>query len=156
MKKTWLEAIVWILILQVIGLALGLMTKDNIVSWYQLLHKSSLTPPSLTFSIVWPILYVMIALAGYSLWRQRKYHDAKIAFYFYSVQLIMNWAWTSLFFQLHYIGFSFVWILILTLLTLITICLTRKKFKFACFMLVPYFLWLMFASYLNGTIWMMN
>lgn len=156
MKKTWSQAIIWILILQVIGLMLGLMTKDNILSWYQLLHKSSLTPPPLLFSIVWPILYIMIALAGSSLWRQRNDPNAKLAFYFYSAQLIMNWIWTPLFFQLHYIGFSFVWILTLTLLTLITIYLTKKKFKFACLMLVPYFLWLLFASYLNGTIWMMN
>lgn len=156
MKKNWAQAIIWIVAFQIIGLVLGLLTKDNIMSWYQYLNKSNVTPPSIAFSIVWPILYVMIALAGYSLWRQRKDPDAKIAFYFYSAQLIMNWLWTPLFFQLHYIGLSFVWILILTLLTLITIYLTRKKFKFACLMLVPYFLWLLFASYLNGTIWMLN
>ncbi|MFA6303440.1 MAG: TspO/MBR family protein [Legionella sp.] len=156
MKKNWAQAIIWIVAFQVVGLVLGLLTKDNIMSWYQYLNKSNLTPPSIAFSIVWPILYVMIALAGYSLWRQRKDPDAKIALYFYSAQLIMNWLWTPLFFQLHYIGFSFVWILILTLLTLITIYLTRNKFKFACLMLVPYFLWLLFASYLNGTIWLLN
>ena len=156
MRKTWIQAIIWILVFQVIGLILGLMTKDNILSWYQLLHKSYLTPPALVFSIVWPILYVMIALAGYSLWRQRKEPGAKIALYFYSAQLLMNWAWTPLFFQLHYIGLSFIWILILSLLTLITIFLTKQKFKFACYMLVPYFLWLLFASYLNGSIWMLN
>lgn len=156
MKIKWSQAIIWILVLQVIGLTLGVMTKDNIASWYQLLHKSPLTPPSLIFSIVWPILYVMIALAGYFLWSRRKDPDAKIAFYFYSTQLIMNWAWTPLFFQLHCLGLSFIWILFLTLLTLITIYLTKTKFKFACYMLVPYFLWLIFASYLNGTIWMMN
>lgn len=156
MKKNWAQAIIWVVAFQVIGLILGLLTKDTIMSWYQYLNKSNLTPPSIAFSIVWPILYVMIALAGYSLWRQRKDPDAKIALYFYSAQLLMNWLWTPLFFRLHYIGLSFVWILILTLLTLITIYLTRKKFTFACLMLVPYFLWLLFASYLNGTIWMLN
>ena len=156
MKKTGSQAIIWILIFQIIGLTLGLMTKNNIMSWYQLLHKSELTPPSVVFSIVWSILYTMIALAGYSLWKQRNDHDARIALYYYGAQLIMNWIWTPLFFQFHYIGFSFLWILIIILLTFITLYLTKNKFKFAWFMLAPYFLWLIFASYLNGIIWIMN
>ncbi len=156
MKKTWLHAIIWILGFEIIGALLGLMTKDNIASWYQFLHKSNLTPPAVVFSILWPILYAMVALAGHSLWQQRRDPDAKIALYFYSAQLIMNWAWTPLFFQMHYIGFSFVWILILTVLTIITLYLTEKKFKFSCCMLVIYCLWLVFASYLNGRIWLLN
>jgi len=156
MKKIGLQAIIWILIFEGIGLLLGWITKNNIESWYQFLHKSDLTPPAYVFSIVWPILYAMIALSGLSLWKQRKDPDAKIALYCYSVQLVMNWAWTPLFFQMHYIGFSFIWILILTVLTLITIYLTEKKFKFVCLMLVIYCLWLVFASYLNGRIWLLN
>jgi tryptophan-rich sensory protein len=156
MKKEWIKMIVWIVVFQLIGLSLGLITQDNILSWYKLLHKSSLTPAPLVFSIVWPILYAMLALAGQSLWQQRSDHDARIALYFYGSQLLMNWSWTPLFFGLHYIGLSFVWILLLNILTLINIYLTKDKFKFACLMLVPYFLWLIFASYLNGMIWLLN
>lgn len=146
----------WIIIFQLIGYGLGQITKMNLTTWYGALHKSSLTPPSIVFAIVWSILYTMIAISGYYLWEYRKHPKAKLAFGFYSAQMILNWAWTPLFFNFHLITVSFYCIILISLLTLITILLTRNNFKISSILLAPYFMWLLFAGYLNGVILMLN
>jgi benzodiazapine receptor len=156
MLKRLMAIICWILVFQLIGYVLGNITQANTVTWYQNLHKSSLTPPDIVFPIVWSILYAMISLSGWSLWENHKNRKAKIALGFYSAQMILNWAWSPLFFNFHLIALSFYCIISITLLTLITILLTKNHFKFSSIMLIPYFIWLIFASYLNGALWMLN
>jgi translocator protein len=150
------SALLWILVFQFVGYLLGRMTRFNIETWYQTLHKSSLNPPEIVFPIVWGVLYVMIALAGWWLWQHRDQTRAKVALVFYGIQVLMNWAWTPIFFQFHQIQLSFYWIVGLLLVTLATIIITWNKFKFATIMLIPYWLWLVFACYLNGVIWLRN
>lgn len=156
MLKKLIGIIAWILIFQIIGYFIGTLSQVNSESWYQTLHKSSLTPPNIVFPIVWSILYAMIAVSGWYLWQHRQQPKAKTAFAFYSAQMVLNWAWSPLFFNFHLITLSFYCIILITLLTLITILLTKKDFKFSSIMLIPYFIWLIFASYLNGVIWMLN
>ncbi len=155
-KKGWIKLTIWIVTLQAIGFFLGLLTQANLQSWYVGLNKSMLTPPGWAFSIVWSILYVLLAVAGWELWRQRENIEIRPALYFYMSQLLMNWAWTPLFFQLHWIGFSLIWILILTSLTFLTIYSIKNKKKGISLLLIPYFIWLLFATYLNYAIWLLN
>jgi translocator protein len=155
-QKEIIQIVGWVLIFEFIGFCLGAITKANIYPWYEFLNKSIFTPPNITFSIVWPILYVMVALAGYLLWKHRHQSIAKTAIFFYALQILMNWSWTALFFQFHYIGLSFLWIVMIAGFTLVTIYLTKDKFKLISLILIPYFLWLVFAAYLNGAIWILN
>jgi tryptophan-rich sensory protein len=94
----------------------------------------------------------MIAIAGWLLWQQRNHAGAKPALFFYGIQLLMNWAWTPIFFQFHLIQLGFYWIIGIALATLITILIAWNKFKVVGVMLIPYWFWLVFASYLNGII----
>lgn len=149
-------ALLWIIVFQIIGYCLGMITQHDIVSWYPTLHKSTLTPPGIVFPIVWFILYCMLALSGYELWQYRHESKAKPALVFYVLQIILNWAWTPFFFYFHWIGVSLFCITAIILLTLITILLTRKTYKLSCILLIPYFIWLLFAGYLNAVIWMLN
>ena len=142
----------WIIFFESVGFLLGLLTSNNIPLWYAGLHKSALTPPAITFSIVWPILYAFIAFVGYQLWRNKE----KDIFHYYAVNVVFNWLWTPLFFSLHWIGFSFIWILILTLLTLVITIKLRKNYNYLSNLFFIYFLWLVFASYLNGVIYLSN
>jgi len=155
LKKTK-GIIVWIIFFQIVGYFLGVLTQVNIATWYQTLHKSSFTPPSIVFPIVWSILYTMIALSGWYLWQHRKQPKARKALGLYSAQMFLNWSWSPLFFNLHHIALSFYCIILITLLTLITILVTKNNFKFSSIMLIPYFIWLIYASYLNGVIWLLN
>ncbi len=154
-KKTWFKPILWIITFEAIGFFLGFITRANIHSWYDGLNKSILTPPGWVFSVVWSIFYMLLAIVAYSLWQQRKDDVMRPARYLFISKLLMNWAWTLLFFQCHWIGFSLVWLLILTCLTLLTIC-SIKNNQWMKVLLVPYFAWLVFATYLNDAIWLLN
>jgi translocator protein len=156
MLKKITGILAWILFFQIIGYLLGTISQADSSAWYQELHKSTLTPPAIVFPIVWTILYIMLALSGWSLWQHRSHPGAKVALVFYSAQMILNWAWSPLFFNFHQIALSFYCIVLIILFTLITILLTKKDFKFCSILLVPYFIWLVFASYLNAVIWMFN
>jgi tryptophan-rich sensory protein len=156
MRINWTKVLLWIVSLEFIGFLLGQVTQNNIDSWYNAINKSHLTPPSIVFSIVWPIMYVILAFIGYFLWSKRQDDELKMSLYVYAVQLVMNWTWTLIFFQLHLIGLSFFWLLVLCLLTLALIYNLKSRYSYISFMLTPYFLWLLFALYLNGFIWISN
>ena len=150
------DALLWIIVFQIMGYCLGTMTQSDIISWYPTLHKSTLTPPDIVFPIIWFILYCMIALSGCSLWQYRSQPKAKLALVFYAFQVLLNWAWTPLFFYFHWIGTSLLCIISIIILTLMTIIMTRNTYKLSCILLIPYFIWLIFAGYLNDMIWILN
>lgn len=149
-------ALLWILVFQMIGYCMGLITQHDILSWYPSLHKSILTPPNIVFPIVWVVLYCMIAVSGYSLWQYRYQPKAKLALVFYGLQVLLNWAWSPLFFYFHMIGVSLLCIIAIIIFTLITIIITRNTYKLSSIMLIPYLIWLIFAAYLNAIIWILN
>lgn len=156
MIKKLLGASLWILVFQIIGYFLGMMTQSNIATWYQTLNKSILTPPEIVFPIVWSILYVMLALVGWSLWLKRHQERAKLSLWLYGIQMLINWAWSPIFFSLHFVGIGFCLIIAMILIILIIILISWRNNKFISFLLIPYWFWLLFASYLNWAIWMKN
>ncbi|MDP3269974.1 MAG: TspO/MBR family protein [Legionella sp.] len=156
MTRKIISLTLWIVLFQAIAFGLGQITQSGMGAWYQSLEKSALNPPSIVFPVVWTILYIMIAAAGWWLWQHRYEKQARAPLFFYGVQLIMNWSWTPLFFYYHYIGTSFILILLIALFTLMTIIASKIHFRFTSILLIPYFVWLLFAAYLNGIIWLLN
>lgn len=150
------SALRWIVVFQLIGYFMGMITQHDIVSWYPTLHKSTLTPPDIFFPIVWFILYCMLAVSASALWQYRHQPKAKSALVFYGLQMLLNWAWTPFFFYFHWIGVSLFCITAIIILTLITIIITRKTYQLSCALLIPYLIWLLFAGYLNAVIWILN
>lgn len=148
--KNTLSLSLWIILLLGVSSIMGWLTNSGTDSWYAELTRSPLTPPGYVFGIVWPILYVMIAISGWSLWKNKASSRMKGLFI---AQLLLNWAWTPLFFHFHYVGLSVLCISLLTasVLSLIAACLYKNRF--AGYFLIPYGLWLCFATYLNSTIW---
>lgn len=153
--RKFLKALSWVISFQFIGFLIGQMTKNNIDTWYVHLIKSPLNPPQLVFPIAWSILYVMIALSGYCLFESKE-KDNALAKIFYIIQIIMNWTWTPIFFGLHQIKLSFIWIIFVGIFTLLTIIASFKKNICASILLMPYFIWVIFASYLNYYIFVHN
>lgn len=142
--------------IQLISLSVGMSNESHIPSWYAQLNKPGLTPPPITFPIVWTILYTMIATAGWWLWKHSPKPQARKAFRFFMLQLIMNWLWSPIFFYYHFIGLGVVWILALIVVTAYVIYLSFSHYRFSAYMLMPYLLWLCFAAYLNASIWYLN
>lgn len=153
--KSYLFPALWIVIFLLIASIIGDMTRFEIPDWYRSLSKPLLNPPDIVFPIVWTSLYIMLAITGWRLWRDRKTNAPK-AFPLFAVQMLMNWAWSYFFFKFHMLGFSFVWILGMVALLVCLILTIRHNDRVATIFLLPYLLWISFASYLNGMIWYLN
>ena len=155
-KSLFSPVIVWIIIFELISAAIGFSTRSGMYPWYIDLNKSSLTPPGYIFSIVWPILYCSLAILGYRLYRKKKSPDTIILIKLYWVQMTLNWLWSYIFFNLHFTGTA---LLILVIIVNINIYIILKLIKLNIrdfYIILPYFLWICFASYLNAVILAIN
>lgn len=124
--------------------------------WYDEIAKPPWTPPSATFGIVWPILYVLMAVAAWMVWKTSGFRGATAALSLYLVQLVLNAAWPWLFFGEQMFGLAFGEIVVLWFAILATIVLFWRHNKWAGMMLLPYIAWVTFASALNFSIWQLN
>lgn len=145
--------LLWVVTFQLIGFLIGMMHKVQVHTWYITLYKSALTPPGQVFSVVWPILYTLLAVAGCMLWRQKRYEKAKKFFLF---QMILNWSWTTAFFQFHMLLLSWLIIVVMIIMTIAIMVETYKKLKPVTLLLMPYLVWISFALYLNVFVWIYN
>jgi translocator protein len=124
--------------------------------WYESLSKPAWNPPAWLFGPVWTILYTMMGIAAWIIWKRHGFHGAKIALIFFVIQLVLNGAWSWIFFGARSPGWAFIEILFLLSAIGITAFLFQKKSKPAGWLMVPYILWVSFAAALNGAIWWMN
>ncbi len=132
-----IKLIFWIVLFESIGFLLGLLTQANINPWYENLNKSSLTPPGFIFSIVWALLYGLLAGIAWILFSLNKLSSKKIVVLF-ALQMLMNWVWTPLFFGLHWFIPSAVWLVSLTCLNFFLIIESKKTDKTIALLLTPY------------------
>lgn len=141
-----------ILIPLIVGGIVGLLISSSID--YNSLQKPFLAPPSITFPIVWTILYILMGIS-YGLLKSNGLVDIEIDRIYY-LQLGVNALWSVFFFLLKWRLFSFFWILFLAVLVIIMIVKFYQKNKVAGLIQIPYILWVLFASYLNLFIYILN
>lgn len=124
---------------------------------YESLIKPSFTPPSWLFAVVWPILYLLMAIAVYRVWIKGKSGaNTGKALILYGIQLFLNFLWSILFFRFRLVGLAFLELMLLLVFILLTTFEFFKKDKLAGFLMLPYILWVSFAGVLNFTFWMLN
>jgi translocator protein len=124
--------------------------------WYRQLNKPTWNPPNSIFAPVWTVLYLLMAIAAWLVWRRYGIEGALIPLILFVVQLLLNAAWTWLFFGLHRPFGALVDILILWLAILATLIWFWQLEPIAGILLLPYLAWVSFATVLNWTIWRMN
>lgn len=124
--------------------------------WYERLKQPSWRPPNWVFAPVWTVLYLMIAVAGWLIWRKLGFAGAGLALTIYAVQLILNAVWTPLFFGLHRPDLGFVDIVLVWMSIVATIVLFYPIQAVAALLLVPYLAWVTFAAALNFALWRLN
>lgn len=122
-------------------------------TWYERLAKPAWRPPNWLFAPVWSLLYLMIAVAGWLVWRDAGISGPLVV---YAMQLGLNAAWTPVFFGLHRIGLGFATICLLWLAIAATIVVFYPVNVTAALLLVPYLAWVGFAMALNYAIWRLN
>ena len=157
MKKRIVYIAISVLVCLVIGFLSSIATQSSVNDWYVTLSKPSFTPPNYLFAPVWTALYIMMGIAAGLVWSKGYHHVwVKTALYHFVFQLLLNALWSIVFFGLKN-PFGGM-IVILALLTMII--LTIKWFgvisKPAALLMVPYVLWVAFASALNYKIWELN
>ena len=121
--------------------------------WYASLAKPPWNPPGWIFGPVWTVLYLTMAVAAWLVWRR---HGWCRALWIYLAQLLLNAAWTPIFFGAREIGWAFAVIVALWIAILFTVMAFLRVNKAAGWMLVPYLAWVTFAAFLNFTLWRMN
>ena len=124
--------------------------------WYERLAKPSWRPPNRLFAPVWALLYLSIAVSGWLVWRTSGFAGAALPLAIYAVQLVLNAAWTPIFFGLHRIGSAFVEIVLLWLAIVATIAVFYPVHPGAAWLMLPYLAWVGFAAALNFAIWRLN
>lgn len=132
----------------------GAITSTTVGTWYQMLAKPAFTPPDWVFGPTWTALYIMMAIAGWLVWRRVGLRDPALSLFF--VQLALNLTWSALFFGMTWIGLAFIEILILWIIIAATMRAFWRINKTAALLFVPYLLWVGYAAALNGAIWALN
>lgn len=148
--------ILWIISVQFLAYLSYRAGRSSLDLWYVTLNRSPLTPPAIVFPVVWSILYVIIALVGWCIWENRRWHQSKASMIAYAVQMIANCSWTPLFFGLHQVGAALISLAVMIISTMIMIYTLWRDYLYLALMLVPYAGWLLFAAYLNLYIWLHN
>ncbi|MEQ1404062.1 TspO/MBR family protein [Neorhizobium sp. Rsf11] len=133
------------------GLVIGFATAPG--AWYAALSKPPFNPPSWVFAPVWTALYIMIAIAGWRVWREGR---SRVPMKLWLVQLVLNFAWSPIFFSAQRIDIA-LGVIVLLLVTIIGfIVISWQRDKNASLLFAPYAAWVTFASVLNGAIWLLN
>lgn len=131
-------------------------TTPEIEGWYKTITKPSWNPPDSVFGPVWTTLFVMMAVAAWLVWKPAGFKARVMPLTLFLVQLVLNVAWSWIFFGMHQPGWAFAEIVILWGAILLTTMAFFRCSRTAGWMMVPYLAWVSFASVLNFTIWRMN
>ena len=158
-KRFWVATGI-ILLPLVVGLTATVLT-GNAMMVFGELNQPPLAPPAWLFPVAWTILYILMGVACYLIYRlepktkdEQKLQGAEIIVYF--AQLFFNFMWTLIFFALNARWFALGWLIIMWLMVFVLIFMCVKNNKVAAWCLVPYILWCTFATYLNAMIAILN
>jgi translocator protein len=134
---------------------LGALASVDAASFYAALAQPQWAPPATVFAPVWTVLYVLMAIAAFRVWRRQAFAQSP-ALYLFALQLILNAVWSWLFFRLHDGAIAFVDIVLLWIVIVTTLALFWRVDRIAGVLFAPYLLWVSFALCLNLSVWRLN
>jgi len=151
----WLVLILFFAICLGVGGLGSFFTANSVRDWYPRLRKPAGTPPSWVFGPVWTTLYVLMAVSAWLVWRE--YHwGATPALLIFFAQLALNAAWSGIFFGSRMPGVAFAEIVMLWLAIAFNMLIFFWLVPASAWLLLPYWLWVTYAMYLNFGIWRLN
>lgn len=156
LRIKWKPLIISLAIPLAVGGLSSLLTQSG-MKRFETVKQSSLSPPGWTFPIVWSILFVLMGIASYIVFTSQA-SGTKIqkALTVYGVQLAVNFFWSIIFFDMQAFLFAFFWLLLLWVLIIVAMVLFYRIRRSAMYLLIPYFLWVTFAAYLNFAVFRLN
>ncbi len=141
-----------------VGYLSGVVTRGSIEEWYQFIEKPSFNPPNCVFQPVWTMLYIAMGIAAGLVWDKidQKPSEVKSALAFFAIQLVLNAAWSLIFFGLRNPMIAMIEIVLLWLMIYETYIKFSRINTIAGYLFIPYLLWVGFATILNASIWWLN
>ena len=156
MKFNWKTLTLFILIPLAVGGASALFTMDSMMNFASV-SKPPLSPPGWLFPVVWTALYTLMGIASYLVYASDAPAEQKNkALWLYGIQLVVNFFWSPVFFNLQAYLFAFIWLILLWILIIVTTVSFWRISKTAGILMLPYLLWVTFAGYLNLGIYLLN
>ena len=131
-------------------------TAASVTGWYQSLHRPTWHPPDWLFGPVWTVLYSLMAIAAWSVWRRTDWSAARGPLTWFAVQLALNVAWSVIFFVFRSPGAALAEILVLWLAIVATTVSFASRSTLAAWLMIPYLAWTTFAVALNAALWRLN
>lgn len=154
--KKYLPVILWVLLFQLVAGVIGMVTRLDIQNWYMQLAAPPLTPPNALFPVMWTVLYVLIAAAGWRFLHAVDDAARKDLSRLFIAYIVLNWLWSFVFFSAHMLLAGFIWILAVNV---VNICLIDRAWtaeRKGALMMAPPLIWTSFAAYLNFGYWWFN
>jgi len=155
-KKNIAKLIISIALPLVLGSVAGMFTSQSVPDWYAALNKPAFNPPGWIFGPVWTLLYLLMGISFFMVWKQEKDKLRNLAILIYSVQLLLNFAWSFIFFYFKLIGLALVEIVLLWCAIILMLVLFKKVKPIAAYINIPYLLSVSFAAILNAAYYILN
>lgn len=156
MARPWMTLAIFVLVCFGAGAVGSWFTTPSLSGWYATLRKPAWNPPNWVFGPVWSTLYLLMAIAAWLVWRRRGVPGVNAALSLFAVQLVLNVAWSGLFFGLRNPGMAFAGIAILWVAIATTLAAFARLAPAAAWLMAPYLAWVTFAGALNLVIWRLN
>lgn len=152
----WVKLVVSVLFTVGIGSLGGLFTMSEIQGWYAALQKPSFNPPNWLFGPVWSMLYLLMGISFYLIWKQPVSTVRNVGLILFVIQFILNFFWSILFFNQHMIAAALLEMVFMWIFILLTMIWFAKLSPTAAWLLLPYLGWVSFATFLTAAIWKLN
>ncbi len=156
LSSSW-KLVFSVLICEITGIVSGLLAGVGSNVWFESLTKPSWNPPDSVFGPVWTLLYLMMGISLWIIWKHPTHAlEKRNAIRLFAIQLFLNFCWSIIFFRFHSIGLALVDIVLLLVAITLTIVSFSRISKQAAWLLVPYISWVSFATILNYSLWVLN
>lgn len=154
--STVITFIICLAIPLVVGSISDIAAMAGVKTWYAELVKPSFNPPNYLFGPVWTALYLLMGISLFLIWQSPAGIMRIQALWIFAIQLILNFAWSFIFFYFRQAGWAFFEIILIWICIVAMLVIFYRVSKPAAFLQIPYLLWVTFASALNGSVWLLN
>ena len=153
-----LKISIFVILCLAVGFFSSLVTRQSVLTWFPTLQKPFFNPPAWLFAPVWTSLYIAMGVAAGLVWNQIATNSTlvKKALLFFGIQLVLNAAWSFIFFGFHNILLALIEIILLLLFIIETYRQFKNINKIAGYLFLPYIAWVSFATVLNASLWFLN
>ena len=155
-QQPWKTYLFWILLSESVGLLSGWLSREGTQLYSETMLKPALSPPAIVFPIVWTILNALMGISAARIRLAPPSRQQQQGTNLFIAQLVVNFFWSLFFFNAQAFGFAYLWLILLIVLVALMVYAFWKVDPLAGILQLPYLIWVIFASYLNLGIWLLN